>query len=70
LLEAVAISPRDGSVPPEKISWRSDKQGDLGTGEQIWVELKEGKHKLTVHGESAPDCVGKCMVTIHASAEK
>lgn len=66
LLEAAAISLRDGSLEPEKIVWASDIEGELGTGEQIWVELQEGNHTLLIRGVEAQDCIGECNLSIRA----
>lgn len=67
LLEAVAISHRDGSLEPEQITWHSNIQGELGKGEQTWVELEEGNHTISIRGREADNCIGACVLSIHVS---
>lgn len=39
----------DGTLPELSLSWKSDRQGDLGTGEQIaTTSLDAGLHKITL----------------------
>jgi hypothetical protein len=69
LLEAAAIWTLDGSRPSAKMEWRSDRQGKLGTGEQIWAQLEPGRHQLTISVERSKNCVGQCVVSLIAKSK-
>jgi hypothetical protein len=48
LLAAAAEDVEDGLLPPEAFGWGSDLDGDLGTGNAVYVALSEGVHEITV----------------------
>jgi len=42
--------PEDGSLPAGALSFRSSRDGNLGTGNTVKVRLSEGAHALTLRG--------------------
>lgn len=48
ILRAQAEDPEDGALAPDAFAWRSDRDGFLGTGNDLVVELSRGPHELTV----------------------
>lgn len=47
-LQASAFDPEDGALRRSSFSWRSDRDGDLGTGDQKLVTLSPGWHNITL----------------------
>lgn len=69
-LQVEAISPRFGSLEGEAIRWESDRQGALGVGRELWVELVEGRHRIAVTAESGPESVRTLKFQVVARANE
>ena len=63
LLHGTAYDPEDGPLADEALNWESDRDGDLGTGEEVFVpELSLGWHEIIVaatdsDGQTATDTI-------------
>jgi hypothetical protein len=47
-----------GAVAPDEIRWRSDLDGDIGSGYEVAPQLRDGRHVITV---TAPDGRGRSL---------
>jgi hypothetical protein len=65
-LQVEAISPRFGSLDGEAIRWESDRQGELGTGRDVWVTLREGQHRITVTAQTGTDSVSEAALAVRS----
>lgn len=59
---AEASDPEEGSLPPDSLVWKSSRDGELGTGEEIEAVLSTGTHTISFtatdsEGASAADTV-------------
>jgi len=54
-LEGMGLDLEDGSLAGGRLSWQSDRDGALGTGQWIEVNLSPGLHNITL---TATDSVG------------
>jgi hypothetical protein len=52
-LRAEAVSREDGTLPENALRWRSDIDGELGTGRLLMVELSPGRHVVAVTATSS-----------------
>ncbi len=63
LLSGAATDREDGPLASAALSWRSDRDGDLGAGEEVLIPtLRPGWHQITVtardsDGQSASDTI-------------
>jgi hypothetical protein len=49
-----AFDDEEGEIPPGSVWWRSDRQGALGTGHELWAEnLVPGMHDVTATATNA-----------------
>jgi hypothetical protein len=55
ILEGFAYDLEDGMLDETNLTWSSDKDGDLGTGSLVFVNLSSGQHTITL---TATDCDG------------
>ena len=56
LLTASGYDPEDGPMEGDVFSWISDRDGDLGSGEEVFVpELSLGWHEITVAATDSDD---------------
>ncbi len=57
-------SPDDGVLPGDQLQWSSDVQGPLGTGYNIDVQLKAGRHVITLTGIDRLGVSGVAQIAI------
>jgi hypothetical protein len=65
---AAAFDPDDGALTGAALSWSSDLDGALGTGEELSVNastLTEGTHVLTATASGSAGASSSASVTIH-----
>jgi len=56
LLTASGYDPEDGPMEGDVFSWTSDQDGDLGSGEEVFMpELSPGWHEITVAATDSDD---------------
>ncbi len=64
-LEGEANDPEDGVISPELLSWSSDIDGELGTGENISTQqLSEGTHIITLTSTDSDENAGTAEITV------
>ncbi len=60
----------DGVLPEDRLSWRSDRQGDLGVGAQLAVtNLSQGAHVITLRATDHDEQSGTATVSIFVGVE-
>lgn len=67
-LVGVGFDPDDGLLDGASLSWSSDLDGVLGTGEELTVnasELSEGTHEVTLTATDSAGATSTASVTIH-----
>jgi len=52
-LAGAAYDPEDGMLPSEALSWTSDRDGVLGTGQTLSVKLSVGTHVITLEASDS-----------------
>jgi hypothetical protein len=63
-LTALGYDPEDGQLPATAISWKSNLDGDLGTGDRLSLRrLSAGEHTLTATASDSSGATG--TGTIH-----
>ncbi|HYS04994.1 MAG TPA: cohesin domain-containing protein [Candidatus Dormibacteraeota bacterium] len=60
-------SPDDGVLPGDQLQWSSDLQGPLGTGYNLDVQLKAGRHVITLTGIDRFGVAGVAQIPIDVS---
>ncbi|HBY98668.1 MAG TPA: hypothetical protein DEP84_32765, partial [Chloroflexi bacterium] len=66
VLQGMATDVEDGPLSGTRLSWRSDRDGDLGTGEELAVEsLSQGTHQITLTATDSDGQSGSATVTIY-----
>lgn len=67
LFEATAFDPDSGSLPKSSISWSSDRDGPLGTGDISvrGTRLSEGTHQITSTATDSEGKTGTATLTLH-----
>lgn len=64
-LEGWVYDPDDGSLSGEGLSWSSDRDGLLGTGENVLaVSLSQGWHEITLTATDSDGQTGTASVTV------
>ncbi len=64
-LDGIASDPEDGPLDGSQLSWWSDRQGMLGTGNQVDASsLKPGWHTITFIAQDSSGDAGKASVRI------
>jgi PKD repeat protein len=63
-----ADDPEDGPLDGAALAWSSDRDGPLGTGGQLVVELSLGEHVITLEGTDSDGLVGRDTVAIEVSS--
>jgi hypothetical protein len=65
MLSGYAWDPEDGPVPSEDLTWESDRDGFLGSGDEMAVStLSSGRHVITLSATDSDDQVGTDSVSI------
>jgi hypothetical protein len=59
-----AYDNQDGTVAGENLRWTSDRDGYLGTGENLSVFLSVGTHELTLEATNSADVAATAKVTL------
>ena len=59
LLSGLAYDYEDGMLPSDALSWHSNLDGSLGTGEKVMIGLSPGLHILTL---TAVDSQGNSVI--------
>jgi len=65
LLKGYAFDKEDGALNKENMSWTSDKDGRLGSGEEIMVYLSLGQHVITLEVKDSDDNITSTQVNIN-----
>ena len=66
-LRAAATDLEDGEIGGDRLVWRSDRDGELGTGSELMVptsRLSEGDHRLTVTATDSAGQTGEASRTL------
>lgn len=64
-LEGEAYDPEDGVTSPDLLSWSSDIDGILGTGENLSTQqLSEGTHTITLTATDSDENTGIAEITV------
>ncbi len=63
-LHGVASDLEEGLLPDAKLTWTSDRDGPMGTGNTAVVALSEGKHTLTLRAEDSEGMVSTASVQV------
>ena len=67
---AAALDAEDGALRGDALRWRSDRDGELGTGERLDVRtLSPGRHTVTLSVRDAAGAEATASITITVSAE-
>lgn len=67
---AAALDAEDGALRGDALRWRSDRDGELGTGERLDVRtLSPGRHTVTLSARDAAGAEATASITITVSAE-
>ena len=67
LLAAAAEDVEDGLISPESLTWSSDKDGELGKGNALYVALSKGTHTIAVTATDADGQQSKATETVTVS---
>ncbi|MFO7893756.1 MAG: hypothetical protein R6U63_08480 [Longimicrobiales bacterium] len=60
-----AEDPEDGELTGDDLVWKSDFDGDLGTGREIMVSsLSSGRHLITLVATDSDDMKGTASITM------
>jgi uncharacterized repeat protein (TIGR01451 family) len=63
--ESNAVDVEDGWLPDEAITWQSNLDGTIGTGQLLSVEtLSLGKHRITVTARDSDDMTSQRQLTV------
>jgi hypothetical protein len=66
LFTASGYDPEDGPMEGDVFSWSSDQDGDLGTGEEVFVtELSPGWHEITVTATDSDGHTGTDTIRVY-----
>jgi hypothetical protein len=64
LLHVLGRDLEDGEVAPDRIQWRSSRDGVLGTGARLVAKLSPGKHKIIVRATDREGMRGEAAVLV------
>jgi hypothetical protein len=64
LLKGYAYDREGGTLEGEAMSWSSDQDGFLGTGNQVLTELSAGQHTITLTAIDSSDNTGTATISV------
>lgn len=66
MLQAGGFDPEDGPLDDEQLTWFSNIDGFLGTGETLYIpSLSEGVHQITLKGTDFDDNITEDQITLN-----
>ena len=70
-LSGMTLDAEDGPLPPESLSWSSDRDGYLGSGDELLVAtLSPGHHVITLTATDSDGQAGTASVEILVFRER
>jgi hypothetical protein len=63
-LKGYAYDREGGTLEGEAMSWSSDQDGFLGTGNQVLTELSAGQHIITLTATDGHDNTGTATINV------
>jgi hypothetical protein len=64
-LWGAGVSAHDGTLSGKALTWSSDKQGELGAGNEVWTSaLKPGRHRLRLRVNDSGDRTAQSEIKV------
>jgi hypothetical protein len=68
-LEGTGADLQDGSLRDAALTWSSDKDGPLGSGQVLEVNLSPGAHRITLTGRDSSGLTSTASITCNAAPQ-
>jgi len=69
MLQGSATDTEDGTLNGNSLSWSSNRDGDLGTGETVTAMLSVGDHVITLTATDSQGVRGMAQVNVHVNGQ-